>query len=188
MKLTLIGMSGSGKTYWSKRLAERGFRHICCDDLIEEKLAPELARFGYSGIGDVAKWLGEPYEPQFERNQAKYLAFEKEVMQDILRWLENSADNLVIDTTGSVIYTGEEICSALKKYSTAIYIKVPKSIEKKMIEQYFKDPKPVLWGDMFRQISNKSDIKKYYSKLLERRAELYKKYADIVLEKMEFKN
>ena len=38
MKISIVGMSGSGKTYWSKKLESEGFKRFCCDDLIEEKL------------------------------------------------------------------------------------------------------------------------------------------------------
>jgi len=34
MKLSLIAMSGSGKSYWSAKLAKRGFRHFDCDQMI----------------------------------------------------------------------------------------------------------------------------------------------------------
>ncbi|MDA2921939.1 hypothetical protein MYX07_01595 [Patescibacteria group bacterium AH-259-L07] len=80
MILSLTGMSGSGKTYWSQKLTDHGFSRICCDDLIEEKLAPELVKLGYSGIADVAAWLGQPYEPKFKENEAQYLKFEKQIL------------------------------------------------------------------------------------------------------------
>ena len=37
LKVSLIGMSNVGKTYWAKRLADTGFLHVNCDALIEEK-------------------------------------------------------------------------------------------------------------------------------------------------------
>jgi dephospho-CoA kinase len=42
IKLSLIGMSGAGKSHWAQKLAAAGFRVISIDDRIEEKLAPEL--------------------------------------------------------------------------------------------------------------------------------------------------
>src|SRR4029077_4464676 len=38
LRLALIGMSGTGKTFWSKRLAEAGRSAFCCDDRIEQRL------------------------------------------------------------------------------------------------------------------------------------------------------
>lgn len=53
---------------------------------------------GYRGIRDVAKWMGQPYEPQFLENQAAYLQCEKEVMAEIITMLETGvAGNMVID-------------------------------------------------------------------------------------------
>ena len=36
--LALVGMSGAGKTFWTKKLASEGWTAISCDDRIEEKL------------------------------------------------------------------------------------------------------------------------------------------------------
>ena len=38
MIITLLGMSNSGKTYWSQRLTSAGYTHYCCDEEIEKKL------------------------------------------------------------------------------------------------------------------------------------------------------
>ena len=67
IKLSLIGMSGAGKSYWAQKLADAGFRVIGIDDRIEEKLAPELAAGGHSGIGGVAAWMGWPDDPALSR-------------------------------------------------------------------------------------------------------------------------
>lgn len=117
MKLSLIGMSGSGKSYWSKKLQEqKGFKRFCSDDLIEKKLSSELKKFGYSGLHDVAKWLGQPFNLQNEERSRKYLYFEKEAMREILKAIEHSNnynENIVVDTTGSVIYTEKWILEKL---------------------------------------------------------------------------
>ncbi|MFL2772199.1 MAG: hypothetical protein ACJ0DH_01235 [bacterium] len=38
MRLSLIGMSGAGKSYWAKRMQSQGYRSIICDNLIAEQL------------------------------------------------------------------------------------------------------------------------------------------------------
>ena len=38
MKISLIGMSGSGKTYWGKKLKEKGFRGKIIVPLPEPKV------------------------------------------------------------------------------------------------------------------------------------------------------
>lgn len=191
MIISLIGMSGSGKTYWSKKLAQNGFTRICVDDLIENKLFSDLSKMGYQGIAGVAKWMGQPYEPKFKENQSYYLKAEKQIMQKILLQIKSSsfghrvAKTIVIDTTGSVIYLGSVISLALKKYTTVVYLKISKSEQVEMFKQYLKDPKPVIWGDSFKKSkgeSNQAVLEKCYPKLLQRRAELYQKYADLTLD------
>lgn len=191
MIISLIGMSGSGKTYWSKKLAQNGFTRICVDDLIEKKIFPELKSVGPTGIKKMAKWMGQPYEPKFKENQSYYLKAEKQIMQKILSQIKSNsfgyrvAKNIVIDTTGSVIYLGSVIGLALKKYTTVVYLKISKSEQVEMFKQYLKDPKPVIWGDSFRKSkgeSNQAALKKCYPKLLRRRVELYEKYADLTLD------
>src|SRR2546430_7371469 len=47
----------SGKTFWTKKLAEKRAPAIFCNDKIEERLAPRLGPGGYSGINGVAAWI-----------------------------------------------------------------------------------------------------------------------------------
>lgn len=42
MILCLIGMLGSEKAYWSRKLADHGFQRIRCDGPIEELLRSDL--------------------------------------------------------------------------------------------------------------------------------------------------
>ena len=92
MRLSLIGMAGSGKSYWSRKLAEHGFRRFCCDDMIEAKLAPELTRSDGTMM-KVAEWMGFPYGPHYQKCESQYLAYETEVLTEILDCLENHENN-----------------------------------------------------------------------------------------------
>lgn len=183
--ISLIGMSGCGKTYWAQKLAQQGLQFFCCDDLIEEKLSPQLKKLGFKGIADVAKWMGQPYEKKYKKRAATYLSCEKEVMQEILDNIKQGlAKNTIIDTTGSFIYTGEKICRQLKNYTKMVYLPIPKHIKNQMLEQYFKDPKPIIWGKIFNQKNkenNKKALCRCYPKLLNFRRKLYQRYADINL-------
>src|SRR5580704_8590051 len=77
LRLALIGMSGSGKTFWTKRLGETGRPSISCDDRIEQRLAARLASGGgHTGINGVAAWMGWPDTPDYMRREAEYLAEE----------------------------------------------------------------------------------------------------------------
>ncbi len=51
LRLALIGMSGAGKTFWTKKLTAAGYPGVSCDDRIEQKLAPRLAAGGHTYHG-----------------------------------------------------------------------------------------------------------------------------------------
>jgi shikimate kinase len=183
--ITLVGMSGSGKSRWSKKLAKRGFQRICCDDLIEKDLSLELEKYGAKGIQDVAHWMGQPYKKYFKRNQALYLNSEIRNMRKIVDQLKGGfRKDVVIDTTGSVVYTGDPTMKALKKYSLVIYMETPMSSLPEMLRIFMKKPKPIVWKNMFRKKDNETNedaLKRCYPRLLRQRIELYEKYADATL-------
>ena len=101
MRLSLMGMSGSGKSYWSQKLAEHGFKRFCCDALIAQKLRSQLTAADGAPV-EMGKWMGFPYEPGYRIREAQYLAFEVEVVREILEYLRNtteSDEDIVVDTT-----------------------------------------------------------------------------------------
>ncbi|HEX4643548.1 MAG TPA: hypothetical protein VH161_08765, partial [Candidatus Acidoferrales bacterium] len=97
LKLSLIGMSGAGKSHWAQTLAGAGFSVISIDDRIEAKLAPELAAGGYRGIGGVAAWMGWPDQPAYRDREKKYLECEVESMSEALDEIQAS------DSEGTVL-------------------------------------------------------------------------------------
>jgi shikimate kinase len=185
LKLSLIGMSGAGKSHWARKLAGAGYRAISIDDRIEEKLASELTAGGYSGLGGVAAWMGWPDQPAYREREKKYLASEIEAMREVLDEIEASGqEGIVLDTTGSVIYTGEEICRRLERLTTVVYLTASAGELDTLIERYLSDPKPVLWGDVFSQRageSAKDAVARCYPQLIAHRKQLYKQYADVVI-------
>lgn len=178
-------MSNIGKTYWSKKLQGVGFQHFNCDDLIEEKLAPVLGELGYSGIEDVSRWMGQPHDIRFTVNQNKYLSLEKEVMVEIFAQVKDgNHGNIVVDTTGSVIHTGKDLCEMLKQFFMVIYLEASKNMKEKMFEQYLKEPKPVVFGDVYSQEEGETSsqaLSRCYRKLLDLRSTLYAECADVII-------
>ena len=185
MILSLIGMSGSGKTHWSRRLAEAGYECIGCDDRIEQRLAAEGRLRGAGGIERVARWMGQPYEPGFAAHEAAYLAAERGVVSEILALLERDpVAKLAIDTTGSVVYLGEEISRRLQAQTTIVYLETSPEQLELMFRQYIADPKPVVWRDAFQRRDGESDqqaLKRCYRDLLQSRRALYARYATVKL-------
>lgn len=181
MKISLIGMSGVGKSYWAKKLEEKGFKRFCCDDLIEEKLGEELSALGHSGIQDVAKWMGQPFDPQYSATSKLYIEYETETLRGILDKIEKEKENIVIDTTGSVILTGEKLLARLSKLTSIVYLEASIEFRKQLYEVFIKEPKPVIWGDIFNKKENESDfdaLKRCYPELLKFRSTKYEELAD----------
>jgi shikimate kinase len=181
IKLSLIGMSGAGKSHWSQKMESAGLRAISIDDRIEEKLAPELSAGGYRGIGGVAVWMGWPDQPDYRERERKYLACEVESMSEALDEIEAAhGEGILLDTTGSVVYTGDAICRRLQALTTVVYLAVPLDEEQTLIARYLSDPKPVLWGDQFVQLpgeSAKDAVARCYPQLIAYRKKLYERLA-----------
>ncbi len=185
IKLSLIGMSGAGKSYWSQKLAAAGFRVISIDDRIEKKLAPELTVGGHRGIGGVAAWMGWPNQPTYREREKKYLECEVKSMAEAMDEIQVSGEEgTILDTTGSVVYTGEEVCRQMQSLTTVVYLEASPAEEKLLIARYLSDPKPVLWGDQFDQRpgeSTQDSIARCYPTLIVHRKKLYERYAHRII-------
>jgi shikimate kinase len=151
LRLALIGMSGAGKTFWTKRLAQSGCPSFSCDEGIEHRLSSSLSAGGYAGINGVAAWMGWPDSKAYAEREAKYLAQEMAVLDETLAELERDASReLILDTTGSVIYTGTNLLRRLRKQMTVVYLAASEQEQEILKERYLTNPKPVLWRGAFQ--------------------------------------
>lgn len=120
--------------------------------------------------------MGYPYEPDYKKHESRYLACEIEVVNEILTDLEgqegNHDANIVVDTTGSVIYAGEELINKLRRYTTVIHLSTPADVKERMLEEYVSNPRPVLWRDLFNRKpgeTNEQALARCYPELLKSR-------------------
>lgn len=188
MRLAFIGMSGSGKSYWSSLLAEHGFKRYCCDDLIDARLSRDLTRPDGSRM-TLGEWMGFPYEPGYAERESIYLAMERDVLVGILHDLAgkpaSAKPDVVIDTTGSVVYTGEGLLGELRSCTTMVYFAAPASYRRELLDAYLRNRRPILWRGMFRKEPGESDdhaLVRCYENLLVARRELYESLADVVID------
>jgi shikimate kinase len=192
IKLSLIGMSGAGKSHWAQKLAAAGFRIIAIDDWIEKKLSPDLAAGEYRGIGGVAAWMGWPDDSTYREREKKYLECEIESMGEALDDIRVSGEEgIVLDTTGSVTYMGEEICRRMQNLTTVVYLEASPAEEGVLIARYLSDPKPVLWGDQFAPRpgeTTRDAIARCYPQLIVQRKKVYERYAHRVISMDRLKN
>jgi len=186
LRLALIGMSGAGKTFWTKKLAENGVPAIFCDDRIEQRLASRLAPGGYLGINGVAAWMGWPDSARYAEREAEYLAEEIHTLDEVLQELEEKPEaSLVLDTTGSVIYAGNHLLMRLRRQMTIVYLAATAEERQLLIERYLNDPKPVLWRGAFQAKTGETPretVARCYPALIEARRTSYEALAHCTLQ------
>ena len=186
LRLALIGMSGAGKTFWTKKLAANQYPAVSCDDGIEQKLAPRLAAGGYSGINGVAAWMGWPDSTTYTERESEYLAEEIHTLDEILTQLEKQPEkSLVLDTTGSVIYTGNNLLMRLRRQTTIVYLAASAEEQRLLTERYLHDPKPVLWRGAFQPKAGekpRETVARCYPALIAARRQSYEALAHCTLE------
>lgn len=185
LRLALIGMSGAGKSFWAKRLADAGYLATSCDELIEQKLASRLASGGFSGINGVAAWMGWPNTPTYAEREALYLNEEIFALGEVLSDLERSPEkSLVLDTTGSVIYAGNHLLLRLRRLMTVVYLAASAPEQQLLVERYLADPKPVLWRGAFLPKPGESPretVARCYPALVASRRQSYEALAHVTL-------
>jgi len=187
VQFSLIGMSGAGKSHWSKKMESLGFQIYSCDDLIAERLGQKLEEKGKSTI-NLAKWMGQPFSEVYPEAEAFYLELEGAVISQICDELENSSQKdkqVVVDTTGSLIYLENKLLNRLRNLTLTVQLKLPEEKHEKLFETYLLDPKPVIWGEVYLPREGESPqntLGRCYRELLSFRNERYGLLADCVLD------
>ncbi len=184
--VTLIGMSGIGKSYWAERLQrECAFSRLSCDQAIGKALMglyPTLVR---GEEADISQWMRNPWEPEYAARAAEYLALEAEVTQDAIDGLTPDAASSVIDTTGSVIYLPTELLHRLRNRTTVVYLRHHAAHEERLYQTFLAHPKPLIWGACFRPQQGESTIdatRRCFRDLLRMRASQYASLAHLAID------
>ncbi len=179
MHLAFIGMSGIGKSYWARRLAQRGWLHLDCDAMIAERLG-ELIEVADNEdpVHAVGRWMGMPWTPGYAERETRYLELERAVTAEALDTAATQpADRgVVLDTTGSVIYTGDTTLDRLRHETHVIYFDAPESVREQMVELYLREPKPVLWQGGYQPVPGEAQdaaLARCYAALLAKRHARY---------------
>ena len=181
LRLALIGMSGAGKSYWTARIAAAGYPAISCDTQIESRLKSELDDGGYSGVNGVAAWMGWPHLSTYADREAAYLSEEIAVLDEVLTGLAKNPDSdLVLDTTGSVIYVGNHLLHRLRKQMLVVCLAASRDEQQLLIQRYLEDPKPVLWRGAFHARAGEAPlntVSRCYPMLIAARRQSYEALA-----------
>ncbi len=186
MRIALIGMSGSGKSFWSSVLSRNGFHYLGCDREIGRRLVDE-GQLSAGSLDLIGNWMGFPFDAAYAQREALYLDHEKAVMDQFLTALESrppehGSPPVVIDTTGSVIYTGEAIRRRLRQQTVVVYLSTSTDYRQALHRAYVENPRPVLWQQHFKKKKDEDDqaaLKRCYTNLLADRETRYRHYAHL---------
>jgi len=186
-KLALVGMSGAGKSYWSKKMEEKGYRRYNCDDMIAERLGSELSGIGTSTL-KLAKWMGQPFSEGYIEAEKLYLELEEAVVEHICDELEQATEKnvpVVVDTTGSLIYLQKRLLNRLRALTKIFHLRLPEEKHEQLFVNFINDPKPIIWEGKFRPRKGETiqnTLRRCYKELLSYRNERYSLIADYVLD------
>lgn len=179
--IIFLGMSGSGKTYWSKKLTNKfNLIHVEFDELIgsSKELANLIKDFpGRNSAEKQGNYFGKVWNKDYKSKEARYLPIERRLMS------KKYAPGSVLDLTGSAIYHPLQL-EKITKTGLAICLKTSKKAQNKMFEIFIKNPKPICWNNLFKKRkgeSNEQALKRCYPMLLEYRERVYERYADVKL-------
>lgn len=185
MFLTLIGMSGTGKSYWSKKLESHGFKRFGCDDLITVHLAKKLG-FSEPDLFDMHQWVGYPDEDSHAVRAQQYLVAEEEVLNQIIDYLNKSdyQENIVIDSTGSIIYMRDKILQKYSQLTEIVHLDITSQDFDRMLKYYLENPVAIIWDGYFQPIPTESRLQTFarcYPQLIQSRDQKYKELAHLTI-------
>ncbi len=160
--ITLMGMSGVGKTYLSLMLAEQGWFHYSCDLEIGtrylgteiEKTLGEPNRVVAEDLSQLSQYVGRlgdlPYD-EFKRRQEQYYDAECQSLEELKTVVSQAkADgftNVVNDSTGSFCEISDtKLFDSVDERSLIVYIKANAEEEKQVLKRAQDYPKPMFFS------------------------------------------
>jgi hypothetical protein len=124
--------------------------------------------------------------------ESEYLAEEIHTLDEILTELERQPEkSLVLDTTGSVIHTGNNLLMRLRRQMTIVHLAASAKEQQLLIERYLNDPKPVLWRGAFQPRAGekpRETVARCYPALVAARRQSYEALAHCTLQVAELRD
>ena len=145
--VTLLGMSGAGKTYFSQRLAEWGWTHYSNDLEIAKRLGIEVTVDDLSALSKFIGQVGDEEQGgmalvEFKRRQQMYIDAEMDVLANMGASVTDAP--FVNDSTGSFCEVPDEALIAdVAGESTLVYIETDEDSHAEVIARAVQYPKPL---------------------------------------------
>ncbi len=160
--ITLIGMSGAGKTHISSKLESWGWSNYSCDYEIGAKsLKDELVgdkKFtveDISALSDYLGKLGNPDKggfllPKFKERQTAYYEAEVAALVAMKDAWNASNSNFVHDSTGSLCeIEDKDLIQEIGNQTLFVYLKTGEKEDKEVLQRAKDNPKPLFFPPKF---------------------------------------
>ncbi len=157
--ITLIGMSGVGKSHTACKLAQWGWHNYSCDWLIGTRYLKDAVRQdgalspdNIAGLSDFVGQIGSPEKggvelEEFRRRQRAYYEAECAVLRDMGGGLDAAAQegvSFVNDSSGSLCEVEDEsILESVGSKTLFVYLKAAQEDHPKILERAVLYPKPL---------------------------------------------
>ncbi len=147
--ITLLGMSGAGKTHFSARLAGWGWEHYSCDLEIAKLLKIDVRVDDLSNLSAFIGKIGDPEKgglliDEFKRRQKLYYDAEVESLKSIPQ--ATNTGKFVNDSTGSFCeITDSKLIASVAKQTKLVYIESDPQTHGDIIARAKSDPKPLYY-------------------------------------------
>ncbi len=158
--ITLMGMSGVGKTRLSAMLAKHSWHHYSCDYLIGTKymsdaLADDTKNISKKNIKNLSTFIGKLGDPskggielkEYKRRQKLYYDAECQSLRDVPAAMrETPGTDFVNDSTGSLCeILDEDVIAEVGRVTLFVYIKASPQEELKVLDRAQHSPKPMFF-------------------------------------------
>jgi shikimate kinase len=167
-------MSNAGKSYRSGVLErDKGFLRYCVDDEI-------LKSLGLESEEAISSWMGYPSNAGYAQREQEYLKLEDTYTKHAS--MHTHGQNIVFDTTGSVVHLPQETLALLQDNCLVVHLEIDEARLSDMVEKFFRNPKPVAWSGYFSINPGESEheaLRRCYPILLKERLARYKQLAHV---------
>lgn len=158
--ISLIGMSGVGKSHWSSQLETWGWTNYSCDYLIASEYLSDQVEGAVSAdnIVNLSSFVGQIGDPskggvaleEFQRRQKMYYDAECSVLRDVPAALEKAEGHFVNDSSGSLCEVEDQaILEAVGQKTLFVYLRVRQADHAEILERAIQYPKPLFFPSSF---------------------------------------